>query len=82
MLEQADFILGRGFWTETGCLRCTVVGTRTLCAIKLDGDPRKWNGRTYSLAQHIFDENDFGAPYTQAVRCARPPEKRAPSAAL
>jgi hypothetical protein len=63
MLEHADFTIGWEFWTETGCWRCTDVGTLTVCAIKLDGDPRNWNGPPYSVAEHVFDENDFGALY-------------------
>lgn len=63
LLEHADFAIGREFWTETGCWRCTDIGTRTICAIKLDGDPRNWNGPPYSVAEHVFDENDFGALY-------------------
>jgi len=60
MLEQADFTLGRGFWTKTGCWRCTKIGTGTLCAIKLDGDPRGW-------------KTTSGHSTPQAVRCARSP---------
>jgi hypothetical protein len=30
-----DFHIGREFWTETGPWRCTDVGARTICAIKL-----------------------------------------------
>jgi hypothetical protein len=63
MLEHADFTIGREFWTETGCWRCTDIGTRTICAIKLDGDPRNWNGPPYAVVEHVFDENDFGALY-------------------
>ena len=37
LLEHVDFTIGREFWTETGRLRCTDIGTRTICAIKLDG---------------------------------------------
>jgi len=39
-MEHADFTVGREFWTETGCWRCTDVGTRTEYAIKLEGS---WN---------------------------------------
>jgi hypothetical protein len=35
-LEHNDFYIGREFWTETGCWRCTDVGTRTICAISLE----------------------------------------------
>ena len=62
-LEHADFTIGREFWTETGRWRCTDVGTRTVCAIKLDGDPRDWDGPPYICAEHVFDEYDFGGMY-------------------
>lgn len=35
-LELKDFTIGLEFWTETGCWRCTDVGTRTICAISLE----------------------------------------------
>lgn len=63
MLELEDFSIGLEFWTETGLWRCTDVGTRTICAIKLEGDPRDWSGPPYPVAEHVFDENDFGALY-------------------
>ena len=63
MLEHSDFHIGMEFWTETGRWRCTDVGTRTICAIKLEGDHRDWNGPPYVVAEHVFDENDFGALY-------------------
>ena len=34
-MKLEDFSIGREFWTETGAWRCTDVGTRTICAIKL-----------------------------------------------
>jgi len=63
MLEHADFNIGKESWTETGCWRYTDVGTRTLCSIKLNGDPCNWNGPTYSVVEYVFDEDDFGALY-------------------
>ncbi len=62
-LEHADFSIGCEFWTETGRWRCTDVGSRTICAIKLDGDPLNWDGPPYGIVEHVFDENDFGALY-------------------
>lgn len=64
MLEHADINIGQEFWTETGCWRFTDVGTRPICAIKLGGDPRNWNGPPYSVVEHVFDENDFGGNLT------------------
>ncbi|WP_216644621.1 hypothetical protein [Candidatus Thiodictyon syntrophicum] len=59
-----DFSIGCEFWTATGRWRCTDIGTRTLCAIKLDGDPRNWVGPPYSAAESVFDECDMGGLYT------------------
>jgi len=65
MLGRADFTIGQEFWTETGCWRCTDIGTRTICAIKLEGDPRNWNGPPYSVVEHVFDENELRAALRQ-----------------
>ena len=62
-LEHIDFTIGREFWTETGQWRCTDVGLRTICAIKLEGEPHTWDGPPYSVVEQVFDENDFGALY-------------------
>lgn len=65
-LQLHHFTIGREFWTETGRWRCTDMGTRTICAIKLDGDPCNWNGPPYSIVEHVFDETAFGALYASA----------------
>lgn len=62
-LEHKDFYIGREFWTATGRWRCTDMGTRTICAIKLEGDPANWTGPPYSVAEGVFDEYDFGGTY-------------------
>lgn len=63
-LEHADFRIGLEFFTEAGRWRCTDVGSRTICAIKLDEHPLDWyNGPPYAVAEFVFDENDFGALY-------------------
>ncbi len=62
-MEHSEFFIGLEFWTETGRWRCTDVGSRTICAIKLDGDPLDWNGPPYTVVEHAFDEYDFGALY-------------------
>ena len=60
-MELADFHLGLEFHTATGRWRVTDVGTRTIIAIKLDqDDPRNYNGPPYSIAESVFDEDDFG----------------------
>lgn len=46
MLEHGNFHIGAEFWTEAGRWRCTEVGARTICAIKLEGDPRDWDGNS------------------------------------
>ena len=46
MLEHGNFHIGMEFWTEAGRWRCTDVGARTICAIKLEGDPRDWDGNS------------------------------------
>lgn len=62
-MSLCDFRIGCEFWTATGRWRCTDIGTRTLCAIKLEGDPRNWRGPPYSVAEYVFDENDMGGLY-------------------
>ena len=66
-MEHAVFFIGREFWTVTGLWRCTDVGTRTICAIKLEGDPKNWTGPPYSVAEHVFDEHDFGGLFGSAA---------------
>ena len=58
-MRHADFHIGMEFYTETGKWRCTDVGTRVITAIKLEGDPQNWVGPPYSVAETVFDENDF-----------------------
>lgn len=66
-LEHADFSIGLEFFTEAGHWRCTDVGSRTICAIKLDEHSPDWHtGPPYAVAEHVFDECDFGALYLVA----------------
>lgn len=65
-LGHAEFTIGREFWTETGLWRCTDIGTRTICAIKLEGDKGDWLGPPYTVMEHVFDEYDFEALYESA----------------
>jgi hypothetical protein len=39
------------------------MGTRTLCAIKLEGDPENWIGPPYAAAEFVFDEYDLCGIY-------------------
>ena len=60
-MAHADFQIGMEFMTATGSWRVTDLGSRTVIAIKLDQtDPRNYNGPPYSIAESVFDENDFG----------------------
>ena len=64
ILEFSDFHIGLEFWTETGQWRCTDVGTRTICALKVDSVGADWlNGPPYAVVESVFDEYDFGALY-------------------
>ena len=39
--------------------RCTDVGRRTVCAIKLEAPDSSWfNGPPYAVAEHCLDEHD------------------------
>ena len=57
-MKHSDFTIGREFLTETGRWRCTDVGKRTIAAIKLDhdDDPAWYNGPSYAVVEHVFDE--------------------------
>jgi len=62
-MKHNDFKIGLEFTTGSGLWRCTDVGTRTICAIKIDehpGDPSWFNGPPYAVAEHVFDEYGFG----------------------
>jgi antitoxin ParD1/3/4 len=60
-MEHADFQIDMEFMTATGRWRVTDLGSRTVIAIKLDQtNPRNYNGPPYSIAESVFDENDFG----------------------
>jgi hypothetical protein len=60
-MRHADFSIECEFMTETGRWRCTDVGTRTIAAIRLDldHDPAWYNGPTYAVAEHVFDEDSI-----------------------
>jgi hypothetical protein len=58
-MKHTDFTIGGHFILGGGLFLVTDVGTRTVCAIKLDqGDPSWCNGPPYALAEHVIDEND------------------------
>lgn len=58
MMKPADFHVGMKFYMSGQPWRCTDVGTRTICAIKLDHDhDTSWyDGPPYALNEHILDE--------------------------
>lgn len=57
-LSKSQITIGTEFLTDTGKWRCTDVGTRTICAIKLEGNPADWIGPPYSVMEHVFNEDD------------------------
>lgn len=51
-----EFLMGGARW------RCTDVGTRTICAIKLDARSPDWlHGPPYAVPEHCIDEYDLEA---------------------
>lgn len=59
-MKHGDFWIGMEFVMAGARWRCTDVGTRTICAIKLDGRDESWSaGPPYALAEYCFDEDDF-----------------------
>lgn len=63
-MEHADFVIGMEFGMSDNRWRCTDVGTRTICAIKLDApDPSWYRGPPYKVAEFCLDEDDIEACY-------------------
>ena len=61
-MEHAEFRIGLEFVMGSARRRCTDVGTRTMCAIKLEApDPSWFNGPPYAVAEHCLAEHDHGA---------------------
>lgn len=59
-MDHNDFKIGETFWMSGAQWRCTDVGTRTVCAIKLDDrDPSWFTGPPYPVAEHCLDEDDI-----------------------
>ncbi len=67
-MNHSDFGLGAEFFTPAGKWRVTDIGTRTIIAIRIT---QNWepiadcwlNGPPYTVAEHVFSENDFAACY-------------------
>ncbi len=58
-MKHAEFRIGLEFIMSGACWRCTDVGARTVCAIKLEApDPSWFNGPPYAVAEHCLDEDD------------------------
>lgn len=56
-MRLEDFKIGMEFNTGGGRWRCTDIGTRTICAIKLDRDDPSWYaGPPYAITENVFDE--------------------------
>lgn len=60
-MKHGDFRIGGEFWCGGAWWRCTDVGSRVITAIKLEHDdgPSWYNGPPYTVAEHVFAENDF-----------------------
>jgi antitoxin ParD1/3/4 len=58
-MKHAAFQIGTEFLTASGRWRVTDVGTRTVIAMKLETDPRNYNGPPYSIVEQVFDEYDL-----------------------
>ena len=67
-MTREQFRIGQSFWTATGEWRCTDLGSRVVVAIKLDHpeDPSWYDGPPYAVAEHVFDEPDFGGCFRSA----------------
>ena len=61
-MDLSQFKIGETFWMSGSQWRCTDIGTRTVCAIKLDDrDPEWFRGPPYAVVEHCLDENDLEA---------------------
>ena len=61
-MKPSDFHIGMEFTMSGAGWRCTDVGTRTICAIKLDKEDASWyGGPPYTVMEHCLDENDLEA---------------------
>ncbi len=59
-MEHREFHIGLEFYMGEVKWRCTDIGTRTICAIKLDKEDASWyNGPPYSVAEYCLDEYDI-----------------------
>ncbi|MFX1684898.1 DUF29 domain-containing protein [Paraburkholderia sp. A1RO-5L] len=65
-ISHDEFQIGMEFYTESGRWRCTDVGTRTIAAVKVEDGPEAVP--PYSVAEHVFDEYDFGGLYRHAPK--------------
>jgi len=59
-MNHGDFRIGLEFWMGDHRWRCTDIGTRTVCAIKLDAPDEGWyRGPPYAVAEYCLDEDDL-----------------------
>lgn len=60
LLTPQHFKIGQEFFTESGRWRCTDVGSRTICGIRIDNVTHDWlNGPPYAVVEMVFDEDSF-----------------------
>jgi len=61
MMQHGEFVIGKVFRCGDNRWRCTDIGTRVIVAICLDhdDDPSWYNGPTYAVAEHVFDEYEI-----------------------
>ncbi len=62
-MDHSDFKIDMTFWMSGAQWRCTDVGTRTVCAIKIDDrEDQSWFfGPPYAVDERCLDENDIEA---------------------
>lgn len=69
-MKHSDFKIGSFFYTGSGLWKCTDVGTRTICAIKIDEKLDFKEEPPYSVEEVVFDEYDFeGCILSGAKKC-------------
>lgn len=61
-MRRDEFRIGTDFIMSGNRWRCTDIGTRTICAIKLDERDASWfTGPPYAVAEFCVDEYDMDA---------------------
>lgn len=72
-MQHTDFQIGTEFLMSESRWRCTDVGTRTICAIKLSAPDDSWfTGPPYAVAEYCLDENDIQGCEPASSNAAEP----------